>query len=363
MGESESAWVESEFSHLAGPVEAQLGAGRFPRLSTLVELAHAPHPVFARALPWREDSHPARRTVGLALHTLRLYSPLAVTRLDWLLSPDGWLDCYDLEDGRLVLAASARLEEAESRGLELARASARIQQSQGRWPDAVELLVVGGPAAPGRRLASLPARSLTGDGPARFTLSLVGAGRADRHLVARQPSAAVEDTALHPETAARLELPPASGLELESQDPDEGVYCFCPRAPKAGRVVVADARGRAPREDGSHGIHPDALRRSGDRALAMLELANERGDAHRIRIVLDVAIRADLHDLVDPLESLVPAARQRGVERIDIVTQPGRPSGRTLVGSLRDHGESQYVHWRWVEHQGPQSHGTRLRRS
>ena len=94
---------------------------------------------------------------------------------------------------------------------------------------------------------------------------------------------------------------------------------------------MADARGRAPREDGSHGIHPDALRRSGDRALAMLELANERGDAHRIRIVLDVAIRADLHDLVDPLESLGPAARQRGVASYSASRRRGRSGVRQIA--------------------------------
>jgi len=359
----ESAWVENEFIRLASPVEAAIGAGRFPPLPALVELAHAPHPVFARALPWRADSHPARRSVGFTLHTLRLYSPRAVTRLEWLLGPSGWLDCYDLEDGRLVLAASARLEEAEHCALELARASARIQQSDGRRAHAAELLVVGGPADPGSRLASLPTRSLTPDGPMRFTLSLVGAGHADRHLVALQPGAGVEETALHPATAARLAMSLSPGLELDCQDSDEGVYRYHPRAPHLGRLVVSDARGRVTRVDGRHGIHRDALRRSGDRALKMLGRVNGSGQVHRICVVLDSAIEVDLRDLVDSLESLVPVARGRGVERIDVVTQSGRAGGRILVGSLRDYTGSQAIRWRWTERQHLQSHGTRLRRS
>lgn len=360
VGEHESGWVGTEFRHLAGPVEAQLGAGRFPRLSTLVELAHAPHPVFAPVLRWREASDATHRTIGLALHTLRLYSPRSVTRLDWMLSPGGWLDCYALEDGRLVLAAIAHAEDAESRGLELVRASARIQESEGRRVDAAELLVVGGGAGLRSRLVSLPARFLGGNRLARFTVSLVESGRADRQFVARQPGAGVEDTRLHPETVSRLELPPEPGLELECQDPDEGVYRFCPRGPQTGRIVVADARGRARREDGRHGTHPDALRRSGDRALAMLGPASGDALAHRICVVLDAAIEADLHDLVAPLESLVPAARRGGVGRIDIVTRLGGAGSRTLVGSLCQRRESRSVQWRWFERQ---SHGTRLRSS
>ena len=361
VAEYQGEWVESDFIRLVGPVETDVRAGLFPPLTALVELANAPHPVFARVLHWRVDTSPMRRTVGFALRTLRLYAPREVKRLEWLLSPSGWLDCYDIAGGPLVLAASARPEDAESCALELVRASASIQRRERRRVDAAEFLVAGDPADLESRLGSILERFFAPGAPDRVTLSLESAGRADRYLVVRQPGVGVENTALHPATAERLDL--SLSAEFDRQEPEEGVYCLQPRAPHTGRLVVSDARGRVAREGGGHRVHPDALRWSAERALAVLNPPDEGDRAHRIRIVADGIEDVDCRDLSGPLEHLGPALRARGAERIEVVPRYGTPSGRILVGSLHQSGEFQGLCWRWVARERTQSRGTRLRSS
>jgi len=359
----ERTWVKNEFLRVASPVDWQIAAGRFPSIGSLVELAHAPHPVFARVLPWRTHPHPARRIVGLALHMLRLYSPCAAPRLDWLLNPCGWLDSYDFEDGRLVLAASATPEGAEKLGRELVQAAVRIMRREGRRVDAVELLVRGAPMADEERLASLPVRALTDDGPARFTLSLLEKGLEDRLLVARQPGIAVEDTSLHPETLASLELPSGTEHQLECHDPRDGIYRFRSARSRENRIIVADVRGRAPRDDGGHGIHVDSLRHSMHRALTTLGPSGEGGAGHHISIVFHDIVDAGLCELVDPIESLVPIARARGVASIELAIARRRHEGRSLVGSIANGEGGEPVQWRWIAGRSTQSDGTKLRRS
>ncbi|MDH3684977.1 MAG: ATP-grasp domain-containing protein, partial [Myxococcales bacterium] len=316
------AWLSAAESEPTAPPEAVLG-----------HLVVAPRPVFDRVGDWLADSDPRRRSIALAAHLRRLYSPSPLVSeasgLDPRVGPHYRLE---LRGGKTVLGCSASPEDAASVAAALCEVAEGERDSH-EWPAvyALELFVSQESADEDDAVRDAIEKAL-GDGipGGRLTVNFVKAGQPDRHVTwvpSRETLRKDESLCgVHPEAAVRIDLARLAKFELERIESPDGIYCFYGRSREEARdervFVLADVRGRSP--DAGHEIqlHLPAFEQAYyDATRAMRSLLGHRDPKRRLqwnRITLSVAPPILLEEGIAERIStrLAPAVRNLGIEKV-----------------------------------------------
>jgi acetyl/propionyl-CoA carboxylase alpha subunit/acetyl-CoA carboxylase carboxyltransferase component len=329
--------VEREAERTSKQLEGWLSAAESeptaPPESVLGHLVVAPRPVFDRVGDWLADEDPRRRSIALAAHLRRLYSPAPLVSdasgLDPRIGPHYRLE---LRGGRTVLGCSAVPEHAGSVAAALCEVAEGERDSH-EWPAVYALELFVSEAGEGEEEAVLAAvEAALGDGmPAgRLTVNFVSAGLPDRHvtLVPARDALRRDQTlcGVHPEAAVRIDLARLTKFELERIDAADGIYCFHGRSREEARdervFVLADVRGRSPDDGHEIELHLPAFEQAYYEATrAMRSVLGLRDPKRRLqwnRITLSVAPPILLEEGVAERIStrLAPAVRNLGIEKV-----------------------------------------------
>jgi acetyl/propionyl-CoA carboxylase alpha subunit/acetyl-CoA carboxylase carboxyltransferase component len=331
--------LERAIDHTTQRLERWLGQAEtetVPPEHVLRDLAVAPLRRFRMIEGWLSAAQAPRRAVATAAYVRRLYvprlplphspSPAAEGTLRMLLGPREVVLARvagptQILDEIRVLCRQVRRE--ESAKLELI-----VPLDSSEQKEAAITLVEGALSqclaeSDGARSASL------GLSVERLTLSFVVPGVAPSHETWYPSAAGVTRAALyglHPEAAARVELPRYQSFHLERINAAEDIYCFHGRSkeiPDDERVfVLADTRDR-PTEDGDDAaLFVPAFERAFHESARTLRLIlatrDPRRQLHWNRIVLFLAhpILLDQGMAQRLAQRLHPATRHLGLERV-----------------------------------------------
>ena len=331
--------VEREAERTSKQLEGWLSAAESqptaPPEEVLGHLVVAPRTVFDRVGAWLADADPRRRSIALAAHLRRLYSPAPLVSdasgLDPRVGPHYRLE---LRGGRTVIGCSASPEEAGRVAAALCEVAEGERDSH-EWPAvyALELFVARSADAGVDEEAVLASvEAALGDGiPAgRLTVNFVAPSQVDRHVtLVPAPDSLRRDESLrgvHPEAAVRIDLDRLAKFELERIDAPDGIYCFYGRSREEARdervFVLADVRGRSPEAGHEVELHLPAFEQAYYEATrAMRSLLGLRDPKRRLqwnRITLSVAPPILLEEGVAEQIStrLAPAVRNLGIEKV-----------------------------------------------
>jgi len=274
------------------------------------------------------DLDPQSQWAALDTHLRRLYSPLVPVAQRPVREGGRELLRVRVGDGRLVLAAAARPEEAASVARALRAASVRLSET----PFAAVELLVPTPLSEGTEdlVASVEGALASGFSADRFTLSLLGdGGPTTCHTFAPANGALGRRTelhGLHPEQAERVDLARLEAFELTRLDAPEGVAAFHARSrelPGDERVfVLAEVAVAAAGERVEAAQHVAAFERTFHAAARTLrQILGDRDPQRRLqwnRIFLFVGPRIFLDPrTADALaRRLAPATRHLGLEKV-----------------------------------------------
>ena len=377
----EASYVIAEVPHLdrlAHDIETAVDAWRaaargepeVPPERLLAQLARAPRAVFERVRRWLAEPDAARCTVALAAHLRWVYGPALPRTHRVLRRGEHTVHHVDLADGEAVLALAtdrqavlasasalcdiARQCPASARALELVVPADRL--ADGTWEALVTQV----------RAAGLPATRLT------VTVIPPAGGATHRTITSGAGAQIVEDTGLcglHPETAARVDLPRLAEFDLTRLDGGEDIFSFFARSrtsPEDERLfVLADVREYTQRGGRDTVLRVPAFERAFQEATrALRNVLNERDPQRRLqwnRISLFVV--TDRH-LDQPAAQriahrLASATRHLGLEKVvarvtlDDKREGVAPAGDAVEIVFADPtGQRLEVTWR-APHQDP----------
>ena len=324
-----------------------------PPEESLLEIAAAPHSVFARIRPWFDMKDPRRRGIAAAALVRRLYAPSVPASV----YPIGaGAEVLRYPDGRLVVGiAIGPGVEVESIPRVLADLEVKapvsaleILQGEATSPEGVERVLT---------LASEQVARVT------FTSNAEAGGRHHRTFFRRGKSFE-EDiflAGLHPEVAARLDFGRLTGFDLDRHPAPEGIYLFSGKS----RELPSDERlfviGDIPGFWSTEGQSAESFLPSFEqtfyeatrslRELIALRDQDRRLQWNRIFLVLSPTVTLD-ESLADPLsQRLAPAARHLGLEKVIVrlsVAGPGNPWVEVETFDLT--GTNLEVHFREPHH-------------
>lgn len=351
-------WLSAAESEPTAPPEAVLG-----------HLVVAPRAVFDRVGNWLADADVRRRSIALAAHLRRLYSPAPLASdasgLDPRVGPHYRLE---LRGGRTVLGCSALPENAASVAAALCEVAEGERDSH-EWPAVYALELFVSQERDGNEEEVIAAvEAALGDGipGGRLTVNFVCPGRPDRHvtIVPARDRLRRDETlcGVHPEAATRIDLARLTKFELERIDAPDGIYCFYGRSREEARdervFVLADVRGRSPDEGHEVELHLPAFEQAYyDATRAMRSLLGHRDPKRRLqwnRITLSVAPPILLEEGVAERISnrLAPAVRNLGIEKVvariaTIDPKDAAASPRSIEVVITDiTGSNMEIEWR-----------------
>jgi acetyl/propionyl-CoA carboxylase alpha subunit/acetyl-CoA carboxylase carboxyltransferase component len=328
--------MEREAERTSGQVESWLAAVESqptaPPQDVLRHVADAPRGVFDRVGRWLADPDPRRRSIALAAHLRRTYSPSEPALHVTTRQEEVWIDRLEFPGRRTVLGGAAAAEEIGTTAARLFEVAERERDSH-EWPavSAVELFVPVGEDYRDEDLVKELEPALAGGLPSgRFTLNLVRPGGPDLHRsFVPTPVGFREDDSLHqihPEAARRIDLGRLDGFELSRIPASDGIYCFHGRSREVESderiFVLADLRGRSPHDGREADLHIAAFEHAFYEATRSLRAILTHHDPKRRlqwnRIVIYVAPEVFLDpDLAERLaDRLAPATRHLGLEKV-----------------------------------------------
>ena len=287
-----------------------------PPAAVLARLACAPRGVFDRVGGWLGDPDPRRAAMALGAHLRRLYAldgPVLA-----LAARDAGVRVLraQLPDGRLVLGAAARPEDATAVAVALGGAAATT-------PAALELLM---PAAASVDTDTV-LRAIGGVPAMRVTFSFIERGGPDRHRTFHPGPSGWTEVALHdvhPAVADRLDLGRLAHFTLERLPAPDGLYSFhgtSPTQPGDERLfVLADIPGAG--LDPEPAAHLAAFERAFHAAAQTLRTARSLRDPgrrlhwNRITLVLGAELFLDPGLAERLVTRLAPATRHLGLEKV-----------------------------------------------
>lgn len=358
--------IEGRAERTSKQVEAWLDAAEAdptaPPGPVLAELAVAPRPVFDRVGGWLSAPEPARRSVALGAHLLRLHHPHTPRLQTGASEGDVVLERLELSDGRVVVAAAAPASAVPAALARLARAAGAS------GADAAELFVAGDPSR-GERERVLGAAAAAGIDAGRLTVGWVREGGPDRFetLVRRTGLEAAPGLhGVHPEVAERIELSRLAAFDLERLEADDGLYAFRARAKESPGderlIVLADVHGAGNGPEAAP--HIPVFERAFHAAARTLREVVQRHDPkrrlqwNRIALFVAPALVVDPELASDLARRLAPATRHLGLEKVVVrlrlldAAAPAAPA-RTLEIEITELPGS-HVDLRWREPQtGP----------
>jgi acetyl-CoA carboxylase carboxyltransferase component/biotin carboxyl carrier protein len=216
-----------------------VGQAGSPPAEVLEDLAIAPPEVFARVTEWLSSTDRWKRVVALSAYGRRLYAPRKAESHRSEVVDGRWVDRARYE-GRLVLSAVCAPDELAATVASLSAAVA------GRDALAIEVVV---PVPAEQDAHELCARLPRGteSGAERLTVTTVWRAGAS-HCSFGPEGQLLPLHGLHPETAARIDLPRYRNFRLERMWGPEDIYCFHARALEdeddERLFVLADVRAR-----------------------------------------------------------------------------------------------------------------------
>ena len=337
--------IQRRAEHISSSVQAWLDAAAespaHPPENVLRDFVDVHRGVFDRVGAWIDHGDALRRSIALAAHLRRAYSPIApveAAAAEPFVAP--FVSRMALPDGRFVLGAACTLRGADQVLPAATRLIEASQQQGGAQARALEIFAphpdadgADGGAAPGAaELGELLAPALSGGFAAeRLTVTWLRPGGPDVHhtFVADAQSARgfrSEEAlcGLHPEAARRIDLARLSGFELSRQPAPEPIYCFYARAreePADERIfVLVDLRFRSPEREAQLHVPAfefafyEAARQL--RAVLSLRDPKRRLQWNRIGVFLAQPVFLDPGIAQRLSRNLAPATRNLGIEKV-----------------------------------------------
>ncbi len=363
--------AESTTKEVTAWLEAAESAPTAPPEEVLFHLADAPRAVFDRVGRWLGDPDPRRRSIALASHLRRVYSPASPLAQASQRAADHWVERVEFPGGRVVLAGTALPERTGEIASELVKAASAARDSH-EWPAvyAIELFVplAGGDEEEVFEEVGRAAEDVLGHGlPAgRLTLSGIRGEGAPLHRTwAPTPTGFRADDSylgIHPEAAARIDLDRLGNFELERVPGPEDVYCFHGRSREVEGderlLVLADMRSRSPDDRREAALHVAAFEHTFFEATRSLRgMLADRDPKRRLqwnRIQVYVAPEVFLDpEIAERLSRrLAPATRNLGLEKVVVRLRlldraaPEAPSRPTEIVISDITGANMTIQWR-----------------
>jgi acetyl/propionyl-CoA carboxylase alpha subunit/acetyl-CoA carboxylase carboxyltransferase component len=349
--------IEGRAERTSKQVQAWLDAAEAqqptaPPEEVLASLADAPRGVFDRVGMWIADEDPRRRSIALAVHLRRAFSPAVPVRQASFHRNGRWVERLELPGGRVVLAAACAPEDLAGAGRDLVEEAARARESH-EWPavHAIEIFAPepsGEPIDAARELASVMADGLPAS---HLTVTFVRPGGPDLHRTFLPTTSGwrEDDTlqGVHPEAALRVDLERFADFDLERLPAPEGIYAFYGTSrdePGDQRIfVLGDLRSRSPDEGREAEVHLPAFEHLFYEATRILRgalaIRDPKRRLHWNRIAIHVAPEILLpEDITERLAGrLAPATRNLGLEKVVVAVKlldradPEAPAAPTEV--------------------------------
>ncbi len=324
--------LERQAKQTTKEVESWLAAAEaepsHPPSAVLVHLANAPHSVFDRVGRWLLDANPLRRAVAVAAHVCRFYAPTTPPTHTSSTLGSIQIERLDLGKGRTVIGSVCSIDQIRPALERLARAAGA---APGGRVHALELLI---PVADDEDLETLRkelSSVLVGDlNAGRLTVTRLASTPRPDHLSFASTASGWEECqglhGLHPETAARIDLPRLAAFDLERLDSSDDIHCFHLRSreiPGDERIfVLADFRGRSPEDGHEATLHLASFERTFFDATRTLRHhlglrdPRRRLQWNRIAVFASPAIFLDDQVAGRLARRLAPATRHLGLEKV-----------------------------------------------
>ncbi|MCP5069984.1 MAG: ATP-grasp domain-containing protein [bacterium] len=361
--------AESTTKEVKTWLEAAESAPTAPPEGVLFHLADAPRVVFDRVGRWLDDPDRRRRSIALASHLRRIYSPAAPLAQASQRAGDHWVEKVEFAGGRIVLAGTVDPKRASELVIELVEAAASLRESH-EWPavHAIELFV---PVSDEDSDLEVSGRAvevaLEGGLPAgRFTLTGVRNEGASSHRTwVPTPTGFRSDGTyhgIHPEAAARIDLDRLANFELERITGPEDIYCFHGRSREVKGderlFVLADMRSRSPDDGREAALHLAAFEHIFFEATRSLRgMLTDRDPKRRLQwnrlhvcVAPEVFLDAEIAERLS--RRLAPATRNLGLEKVVVRLRlldrsaPEVPSRDTEIVISDITGANMTIQWR-----------------
>jgi len=325
--------AESTTKEVKAWLEAAESAPTAPPEEVLFHLADAPRAVFDRVGRWLGDPDSRRRSIALASHVRRIYSPATPLAQASQRAGDHWVERVEFAGGRIVLAGTVDPDRISELVGELVKVAASLRESH-EWPavHAIELFVPVSDEGDELEALGRAAEAVLGAGlPAgRFTLTGVRSEAAPLHRtwVPTPTGFRIDDSyhGIHPEAATRIDLDRLANFELERVEGPEDIYCFHGRSREAEGderlIVLADMRSRSPDDGREAVLHMAAFEHAFFEATRSLRtMLTDRDPKRRLqwnRLQVYVAPEVFLDtEIAERLSRrLAPATRNLGLEKV-----------------------------------------------